>query len=151
MAETIFGELWGLSADAWIAVFSAPSCLRLSSCPSASTFVADVVLLNPPWNHARRELFTLHQHSRTVTAFMADVQGQFLSQPFPSQPLFIYIPLSLLSLWVIKPGKSERRMDLVGGARTLPQWWKWVLPSLLLTYLIHTIAALNTLEVPSSS
>lgn len=104
--------------------FLVHSCVRLSSCPSAFTFVADVVILNPPWNRAHRELFTLHQHSQTVTAFVADVQGQFLSQPFPSQPLFFYILLSLLSLWVIKPGKSERRMDLEGGSSNIATMMK---------------------------
>ncbi len=44
---------------------------------------------------------------------------QFLSQPFPSfpilQPLFIYILLSCLSLWVIKPRKEEWERDEFGG------------------------------------
>lgn len=119
MAKTIFVELWAQTLELQFLVHSRVWWLRLSSCPSASTFVADVLILNPPWKRAHRELFILHQHSQTVTAFMADVQAQFLSQPFPSQPLFIYILLSLLSLWVIKPGKSERRMDLEGGATTL--------------------------------
>lgn len=50
---------------------------------------------------------------------------------------FIYILLSSLSLWVIKPWKWEREKDgFGGGGPTVPQSWKWVFPKLLLTYLM---------------
>lgn len=54
-----------------------------------------------------------------------------------SQPLFIYIPLSCSSRGVIKPWKREwEEGGFGGGGPTVPQWWKWVFPEPLLTYLL---------------
>lgn len=91
-----------------------------------------------------------HKRAALVSA-NADVHMQFLSRSLPSFPVtqlfFIYILLSCLSLWVIKPWKREWEKDGFGGGRggpAVPQWWKWVFPKLLLTYLMTHNSCLNT-------
>lgn len=98
------------------------------------------------------------KHKRAVSCKSpnADVHMQFLSRPFPSSPcisqlVFIYILLSCLSLWVIKPWKRRVRGKREEQVRQYYNDESESSPSCSWLISWHTIAVLNTLEVSSGN